>query len=192
MRTALTLVLALPLLAFPLAGCGGDDDSEDDPSETTATVQTATTAAEMVPDVASLGFEPVQDAAPALETDNSKIVLFENPSGDVPSLRLEIVLAPNVETATSQFGALADALRNPPPGLFGADAKQTDGTTVYQADQSRSYQTDKPDNQGTIVFSDIHRFGRAIAIMYTIGEPGAESESVRKQVAEMMAAKAPR
>ncbi len=195
MPVALTLLLVLSLLTWAVAGCGGDDDSEDGPRDsntTTGSVQTATTAAEMVPDVASLGFEPVDDAAPALETDNSKIVLFENPSGDVPSLRLEIVLAPNVETATSQFGALADALRNPPPGLFGADAKQTEGTTVYQADQSRSYQTDKPDDQGTIVFSDIHRFGRAIAIMYTIGGPGAESESVRKQVAEMMAAKAPR
>ena len=68
----------------------------------------------------------------------------------------------------------------------------TAGTPAYQADQSRSYKTDKPDNQGTFVFSDIHRFGRAVVIIYTIGPDSAETVTVRKQVAEQLAAKAPR
>jgi hypothetical protein len=185
---ATAVLLLVPLAA---AGCGGDDDDNAaDPPGTN--VARANSAKEMVPDLSALGFRPASEQLPALETGNSHIVLFENPSGTVPSLRLEIALAQNAEAAQAQFVALADALRNPPPGLFGPDAKQTDGTPVYQADQSRSYKTDKPDKEGTVVFSDIHRMGRAVVIMYTIGQPGSDSEKVREQVAEMLAAKAPR
>jgi hypothetical protein len=175
-----------------IAACGGDDDdtAADQPPGTN--VARANSAKEMVPDLTSLGFRPASEQLPALETGNSHIVLFENPSGTVPSLRLEIALAQTAEAAQAQFVALADALRNPPPGLFGPDAKQTDGAAVYQADQSRSYKTDKPDNEGTVVFSDIHRMGRAVVIMYIIGQPGAETEKVRQEVAEMLAARAPR
>lgn len=108
------------------------------------------------------------------------------------SLRTEVAFAANEDAASSQFNALADALANPPPGLFGGDTKQSPGTAVYQADQSRSYKTDKPDGEGTYVFSDIHRFGRAIVIMYTIGPAGSETENVRKKVAELIAPRAPR
>ena len=146
----------------------------------------------MVPDVSRLGFQPAGEEAPALETPNTKVAVFEDPDGVVRSLRLDIALANDVTAAQNQFSSFGEALRNPPPGLFPAGVKQTDGTSVFQADQSRSYQTDRPDNQGGIVYTDLHRFGRAVVIMYTIGKPGEESEAVRKQVAELLAAKAPR
>jgi hypothetical protein len=143
--------------------------------------------------MAALGFKAATDQLPGFnETDAAKVALFENPAGKVKSVRFEITIAPNVNVATAQFTALADALKNPPPGLFGADTKQTDGQSVFQGDQSRSYKTDKPDKEGTLVFSDIHRFGRAIVIMYSIGPDGPDTAALRKQVAEQISAKAPR
>jgi hypothetical protein len=178
------------------AACGGDDDDNGgDTSPTTAPGATvATTAAELIPDLAPLGFQPVPAAQTGgfVETPTSKVALFENPGGKVGSVRLEVALAANTNVAATQFNALAEALKNPPPGLFGGEAKQVDGTSVYQADQSRSFKTDKPDKEGTLVFSDIHRFGRAVVIMYTIGPAGAETEAVRKQVAEQINARSPR
>lgn len=40
------------------------------------------------------------------------------------------------------------------------------------------------------MFSDIHRMGRAVVIVYVIGPDGGETANVRKQVAEEIAAKA--
>ena len=135
---------------------------------------------------------PEAESPGVLETPTSKVVLFENASGAVKALRLEVALSANTNVATAQFNALSEALKNTPPDLFGGSTRQVDGTAVHQADQSRSFQTDAPDAEGTLVFSDIHRFGRAIVIMYTIGPKGAETDAVRKQVAEMLSARAPR
>jgi hypothetical protein len=110
----------------------------------------------------------------------------------VKSIRLDMTLAASADAATAQFPSLADALAHPPPGLFGGDAAQVAGTAVFQGDQSRSYHTDKPDQNGLLVYSDIHRFGRAIVIMYTIGPAGSDTDNVRKQVAQMISAKAPK
>jgi hypothetical protein len=177
---------------FAFAACGGDDDDPASPTSPQG-VPTARTAEEVIPDMAALGFKPAAEQLPGInQGDSSKIALYENPAGAVKSVRFEIAVAPNTNVAQAQFTALADALKNPPPGLFGADTNQIPGTAVFQGDQSRSYKTDKPDKEGTIVFSDIHRFGRAIVIMYSIGSEGAEAESVRKALAEQMAARAPR
>ena len=171
------------------ASCGDDDDETATP---TVAADAATTAAELVADIPKLGYAEVSGSSGFAETEISKVALFENPASKVPSLRLEVSILANAEAATTNFGTLADALKNPPPDLFGANTKQTAGTPAYQADQSRSYKTDKPDNQGTFVFSDIHRFGRAVVIIYTIGPDSAETVTVRRQVAEQLAAKAPR
>lgn|GEM_PF-4974824 len=187
-------LFALALLALlALAGCGGDDDDGDGATTTAPSgAPTAGSAAEMVPDLAALGFRPAAGEAPALETPNTKIAVFEHPSGPVRSLRLDIALNATLDSAQKQFSTFGDALRNPPPGLLPAGVKQTDGAPAFQADQSRSYVTDKPDNQGGFVYTDLHRFGRVVVIMYTIGPKDAATDAVRKQVAELMAGRAPR
>lgn len=176
-------------LAVAAAACGGDDD---DTAAAPGAVATAATAADLISGVTTLGWKPVPAGPGFAETATSKVALYENPGSKVTSLRLEVTIAPTADGATAQFAALADALKNPPPDLFGGNTVQVAGTAVYQADQSRSYKTDKPDKEGTLVFSDIHRFGRAIVIMYAIGPAGADTEAVRKQVAEVIAPKAPR
>lgn len=195
-RAALNFALATLIATTLFAACGGDSNVtiNQDGATQSPGVTVATTAAELIPDLSSLGFKPVpaSETGGFIETPASKVALFENPGGKVGSVRLEVALAANTNVATTQFNALAEALKNPPPGLFGGEAKQIDGTGVYQADQSRSFKTDKPDKEGTLVFSDIHRFGRAVVIMYTIGPAGAETEAVRKQVAEQLNARSPR
>lgn len=150
------------------------------------------TAGELIPDLSSLGFKVDTAQNPGFsETATSKVTLYTS-SGKVSSLRAEVTIAQTAAAAATQFTALGDALANPPPGLFGADTKQVPGETAYQADQSRSYRTDKPDGEGTYVYSDIHRFGRAIVILYTIGPAAPETDNVRKQVAQLIAERAPR
>lgn len=117
---------------------------------------------------------------------------MQGSGGKVASVRAEVILHPNAATASGQYGALSEALRNPPPDLFGANAVQADNTPAYQGDQSKSYQTTKGDGQGNLVFSDIHRMGRAVVILYFVGPVGDETNAMRKQVAELIAAKAPR
>ena len=193
-RIAVATLAAVAVLAgASFVACGGDDD-DDSATTPAASDQTVATAAELVADIPKLGYKEVTDgkAAGFAETATSRVALFENPASKVSSLRLEVSIFANLETATTNFGTLAEALKNPPPDLFGANTKQTAGTPAYQADQSRSYRTDKPDNQGTYVWSDIHRFGRAVVIVYTIGPDIPETANVRKQVAEQLAAKAPR
>lgn len=177
-----------------LAACGGDDDAEDTSPTNAPGATIAKTAGELVPDLAPLGFTPSTNAeSPGFtETAALAVKLFENPAGPVKSLRFDVVLTPNTDTATSQFNALAEGLKNPPPDLFGGNTQQVNGTVVFQADQSRSFKTDRPANDGKFVFSDIHRFGRAVVIMYTQGPAGPETDAIRKQVAEQLSTRAPR
>ncbi len=89
-----------------------------------------------------------------------------------------------VDVATTQFNTIADALRNPPPDLFGPGTTQADGAPVYQAGQSRSYVTSKPDAQGNLVYTDAHRFERAVVILYVISNDPAEAALLREQLAD--------
>lgn len=118
--------------------------------------------------------------------------IFANPNGKVAQVRTEFNLHPTVDAATQQYGPISEALRNPPPDLFGPNATQQDNSAVFQADQSKSYKTVKADGQGLRVFTDSYRMGRAVVIVYIIGPDGAETDAVRKLAAEQINAKAPR
>ena len=182
----------LASLAIAVAACGGGDDDDEPTNTAVPAAPTASTAGELVPDMPALGFKPSSQLLPGLaETTTTKVALYESTSGPVKSVRFEIAIAASTEAATQQFNAFAGALKNPPPGMFGGDTKQLDGTPAFQADQSKSYKTDKPDQQGGVVFTDLHRFGRAVVIVYSIGPDSAETADVRKKVAEKMAAEAP-
>lgn len=180
------------MAALVLAACGDDDDADAGP--TSSAGGSAATAAELVPDLKDLGFNVAQSGKIQGSTadQDAYFAILANTSGKVNSVRTEINLHPKAEVATQQFTALADALRNPPPDLFGPNATQQDGAPVFQADQSRSYKTAKADGQGMRVFTDVYRMGRAVVIVYAIGPDGADTENVRKQVAERMNKLAPR
>lgn len=97
-----------------------------------------------------------------------------------------------MEAAAAQFGPIAEALRNPPPDIFGPNATQSDGTPVFQSDEVRSYVTARPDVQGNLVYSDAYRMGRLVAIVYTLGNDREATARARETIARALAEKAPR
>ncbi len=172
--------------------CGGDDDGSGATGTTSGT--TVKTAADLVPDLKSAGFTFGQSGKAPGSTQNQDtfFAIFANPTGKVAQVRTEFNLHPTVEAATQQYGPISEALRNPPPDLFGPNATQQDNAAVFQADQSKSYKTVKADGQGLRVFTDAYRMGRAVVIVYVIGPDGAETEAIRKQAAEQINGKATR
>lgn len=147
----------------------------------------------MAPDLAKAGFTTAESGRVPGSTQNQDTfygIYVQAKGGKVQTVRVEINLQASADDAAAQYVPLAEALRNPPPDLFGAGAVQQDGVPAYQADQSKSYRTSKPDGQLNYVFSDIHRMERAVVIIYSIGPDAAETVNVRRQVAEEIAAKA--
>ncbi|GIW13803.1 MAG: hypothetical protein KatS3mg062_1242 [Tepidiforma sp.] len=118
--------------------------------------------------------------------------MFTGGSPGTASVRIEVNLLPTVDAAKAQFGPIAEALRNPPPDLFGPGTSQVDGMPVYDADEERSYVTAKPDGQGNLVYSDAYRMGRAVVIVYTLGNDSSAASEARRIIAERIDARAPR
>ena len=189
-RIALFTILVGASLA--LVSCGGGDDDGGDSGGSTA----GTTAADLTPDLSSKGLTITQSGKAAGSTQNQDAFTaqFAGPTGagKVVAARTDVNLHPTVDAATQQYAAISEALRNPPPDLFGPNATQDDNTPVFQADQAKSYKTAKTDANGTRVYTDAYRMGRAVVIVYVIGPDGAETDAVRKLAAQKINEKAPR
>ena len=180
---------ALALIALPLAAaCGDGPDDAPDPTPTASGDTNVTdgrfTAADLIPDLQSDGFVKQESGRPQGATTDQDVhfAIFAG-TGAIAAVRIEVNMQPMEEVAATQFNTLADALRNPPPDLFGPNATQADATPVHQADQSRSYVTTNPDATGNLVYTDAHRFDRAIVIIYVISNDEAESAELREQLA---------
>lgn len=184
-------LLAILALAFCAAACGDDDDGSDGGSS-----GAAKTAADLTPDLSSKGLTITQSGKAPGSTQNQDAFTaqYAGPTaqGKVTAARTDINLHPTVEAATQQYAAISEALKNPPPDLFGPNATQDDNTPVFQADQAKSYKTAKKDANGTRVYTDAYRMGRAVVIVYVIGPDGAETDAVRKLAAQKINEKAPR
>lgn len=192
---ALAFVAVFALLLVALAAttaCGGDDDDGSDGGTSSA----GKTAADLTPDLSSKGLTITQSGKAAGSTQNQDAFTAQfagsTAAGKVVAARTDINLHPTVDAATQQYGAISEALRNPPPDLFGPNATQDDNTPVFQADQAKSYKTAKTDGNGTRVYTDAYRMGRAVVIVYVIGPDGAETDAVRKLAAQKINEKAPR
>ncbi|WP_322795294.1 hypothetical protein [Tepidiforma sp.] len=129
---------------------------------------------------------------PALDPQLDAAVAIYAGSGAVGNVRVEVSLHPTAEAASAQFGPIAEALKNPPPDLFGPGTVQTEGQPVYQAEGARSYVTARPDRDGNLVYTDAYRMGRAVIIVYTLGSDADAVRSVREGVARRLDGRAPR
>ncbi len=150
-------------------------------------------AADLLPDLSGEGFQlQLSGSPPKLNPDQDAVfAIYAGPSAAVSSIRIELSLLPTADAAAAQFGPIAEALRNPPPDIFGPNAAQADGTPVFEADATRSYVTARPDAQGNLVYSDAYRMGRVVAIVYTLGNDREATSRMRELVAHALAAKAP-
>lgn len=174
------------MLALFAAACGGSDSDD----ETGGDAIPALTAADLLPDLSASGFSLVQSGRvpAAAESQDANFAIYAR-QGAVSQARVEVNMHPTPDAAAAQFGAIAEALRNPPPDLFGPNATQTDNEAIFQADQSRSYVTTKPDGQGNLVYTDAYRFGRAVVIVYVIGNDQQAASETRQDIAEQIAKK---
>jgi len=193
LRAALILLLAGSFVA--LTACGGDDDVSKTVkgtpvSATPSATGAAKKAADLLPKLDSLGFKMTQQGAPSATTSgiDAALAQYERAAPTQMGARVEIRVFPDESVAATQFVTLSEALRNPPPDLFGPNATQTDTSRPGPGDQGKSYVTAKPDGQGNFVWTDAYRFGRAFVIVYSLGKESPETLQVRRSVGELIAA----
>jgi hypothetical protein len=147
-------------------------------------------AVELLPKLDDLGFAQTQTGKPSATTNFQDVALAQYVKSSSPAMaaRVEISVLPDVTTATQQFGVLSEALRNPPPDLFGPNSQQSDTTRSGPGDEGRAFVTAKPDGQGNYVWSDAYRFGRTFVVVYLIATNEKDALPVRKAIAEHIAA----
>lgn len=162
-------------------------------SATPAGAAKATTAKDLIPNLIALGFSPgPSERDPgALAGQDAHRALFQQQAGAKLGARVDATLHPDAATATSQYATLSEALRNPPPDLFGGESTQKDAEATGIGDASKAYVTANPDKDGNRVWTDVYRFNRAVAIVQVLGTSEAEALKARKAIAQLIAAKAP-
>ncbi len=104
--------------------------------------------------------------------------------------RVYITVLPAEADAIKQWETTSQALRNPPPDLFGAASTQKDATPTTVGDQSKAYMTAKPDSSGTLVWTDVYRFGRVITVVQVLSRNEPEAQKARIAIAEKVREKA--
>jgi hypothetical protein len=178
----------LPLIA--LSACG------DDPPKTVANVTVtgvagtpaAKHAVELMPDLSSLGFTAAGVQRPTASTNFQDVAIQQYTKTGAPPMgaRVEISVLEDAATATQRFSVLSEALRNPPPDLFGPDSQQNDTATTGVGDQGKSFKTAKPDAQGNYVWSDSYRFKNAFVIVYLLSNDDAAALKMRTSIAQQI------
>ena len=148
-------------------------------------------AAEIVPKLDDIGFKLTQQGKPPASTNFQDVALarYEKAASPAMGARIEISVLPDVDTATKQFAVLSEALRNPPPDLFGPNAQQKDTPRAGPGDEGKSFVTTKPDDKGNLVWSDSYRFGRTFVIVYLLSNNEPEALKARKAIAERIQAR---
>ena len=187
MLVSLTLVVA----------CGGGgsktvSDAGKIASSTAGTpgAQAPETALGLLPKLDDIGFKLMQTGKPTVNQtgQDAAIGQYARTAPTAMTARIEISVYPDITTATAQFGVLSDALKNPPPGLFGPDTTQQDTARPGPGDQGKSYVTSTRDGQGNFVWSDSYRFGRSFVVVYTLGTDATDALTVRTTIGQRLAA----
>jgi hypothetical protein len=139
-----------------------------------------------MPDLTDLGFTAAGVQKPAASTNFQDVAIQQYSKTSFPPMgaRVEISVLADKDIATTQFGVLSEALRNPPPDLFGPDSQQNDAATTGIGDQTKAFKTAKPDGQGNFVWSDSYRFKNTFVIVYVLSNNDAEALKVRTAIAQ--------
>ncbi len=170
-------------------GDGGDDDGA---SPTNPPGGATVTAGGLIPDLAALGFTKTADERdPAAQPGQDvRRALYEKASPPRMAVRVDIAVLPTDALATTQFGSQSEALKNPPPDLFGGTSTPRDSTPIAGVgDQSRSFVTSKPDAQSNLVYTDLYRAGRVVFIVQVLMPSAENAAATRTAVAQAVLAK---
>lgn len=143
-----------------------------------------------MPKLDDLGFTAGGIQKPPASTNFQDVALQQYNKTSFPPMgaRIEISVLPDADTATKQFAVLSDALRNPPPDLFGPNSQQNDSAVTGAGDESKAFVTAKPDAQGNYVWSDSYRFGKTFVIVYLLSNNQQEATKMRRSVADRIGA----
>ena len=110
--------------------------------------------------------------------------LFQQTAAPQMGARVDVTVLKDHATATNQWETLSQALRNPPPDLFGGSSSQKDAPATNIGDQSKAYIPAKPDTNGTQVWTDVYRFGRSVVIVQVLSRNEVEAQKARIAIAE--------
>lgn len=145
-----------------------------------------------MPDLSSLGFTLGQsERDPAAQPgQDAHRALYQQPAAPQMSARVDITVLGTQADATKQWETLSQALRNPPPDVFGSTSTQKDAPPTNAGDQSKAYVTAKPDTNGAQVWTDVYRFGRAVAVVQVLSRNEPEAQKARTGIAEKIREKA--
>jgi len=183
-RCARTVAAAAFLvLGVALGACGGAGMPASTPPPTAALGQK--TAEQRMPDLSDLGFEPVQSAPEPLSSPQweGHRTLYRNGRTGEQVMVIAYVGA-DPAFAEQQFAAMAEALKNPPPAVFGAQAVMVDDVAPPLGDERRSYRARDPDSQGNTVWTDIYRREAVVVIVQYLGPATGDAMRVRTTAAD--------
>lgn len=158
---------AIGLISLLAVGCGGSDSSA---------------AQDMIPDLKDQGFQLAEQgkdpfAGPEIDTYRA---LYQ--ADDGRAAMVLIYVEDNATAAQARYASLSTALEHPPAEFFGADAEQSDAESIAIGDEQRAFVTAQADQQGNLIWTDIYRSGRTIAIIQLLAS-GEDQQDLRRAIA---------
>lgn len=180
------------MLAISGSACGGNNDDDGagtgDGGTPTASGLKAT---DLAIDLSESGLTVAESGRVpgSTEDQDTYYAIYGATRGAVTAVRLEVNMQPSADEAATQYKGISEALRNPPPDLFGPNATQQDNDPAFAADQSKSYVTANADPAGNRVYTDAYRFGPAVVIVYVIANDEQAARDIRTEVAETVSAR---
>lgn len=178
-------------LAVFSAACGGDDDDAGGTGGSGTPAAAGLKAADLAIDLSGSGLIVAESgrAPGSTEDQDTYYAIYGATQGAVTAVRIEVNMQPSEDAAATQYKTISEALRNPPPDLFGPNATQRDNNAAFTADQSRSYVTANADPAGNRVYTDAYQFGPAVIIVYVIANDEKAALDIRTEVAEAVSAR---
>ena len=189
----------MALAGLVLASCGGGQDvsktvkdvspgaAAPSPNASAGTLAKKT-AAEMLPDLSDLGYQ--KSTVEKLPTGgDSARIHYRKLTPPAFEALVDIGVYPSIDAAHSAFVNAVQALPNPPPG---SDFPGPNTATARSGpgDEGQAFVTIRPDNNGTLVWSDVYRFGNVFVTAYVLGKDGPDALALRKAIGERIAAAA--
>lgn len=178
-----------------LAACGGGDDVSKtikdvptQPGQAGTATETVLTAAGLLPTLDDLGFKMGSPQKIPTTNGDAVAVQYASQGTGITGIRIDLTVLPTADQARSSMNAAAGAIPNPPPGTD-IPGPNTAATRPGPGDDGQSFVTQRPDQNGTLVWTDLYRFGRVFAIVYSQGKDVPNAMATRKAVAERIGAK---
>jgi hypothetical protein len=176
-----------------VGACGGDDDAPASPSSPPTTgaadspsaTAAALTSAALLPDLAGLGFvrtQPEKVAAPG--GIDISFSIYEKATEPKLQARAEVRVYATEGAAKTDYPIQTEGWKSPPPGVFGIDPKNVSAPALAGMDAAVAYIGSATDQDRNRVFTDVYRVGRVVVVQHVLGQKEADTDPVRKTMAD--------